>query len=129
MNFGVTEDFPAAILRVEVMMMMRAMRNSFFAICVVMLAASQVSASDPLEVRERKPGFSLAAAGMNLVFLPVRLAMNVLGAELAGVTGFLTLGNQDASGDVASMFDGTQYLSPEHVEGTEAVRFGPPQFP
>ncbi len=109
--------------------MMRAMRNSFLAICVVMLAASQVSASDPLEVRERKPGYALAAAGLNVVFLPVRLAMNVVGAELAGLTGFLTMGDHNASGDVASMFDGTQALTPEHIEGTEAVRFGPPVFP
>ncbi len=108
---------------------MRAMKKTFLAVCVVMLAASQVSAADPMEVRERKPGFALAAAGLNILYVPVRLIVTVVGAELAGVTGFLTGGNQDAAGDVISLFDGTQYLTPEHIEGTEAIRFGPPQFP
>ncbi len=108
---------------------MRVMKNTVFAFCVVMLAASQVSAADPLEVRERKPGYALAAALMNVFYVPVRLAVTVVGAELSGITGFLTAGNQEAAGDVASVFDGTQFLTPEHVEGTERIRFGPPEFP
>ncbi len=110
-------------------MMMRAMRNIFCATCVLVMAAGQVSASDPLEVRERKPGYALAAAGLNVFYVPVRLALTVVGAELAGVTGFLTGGNKEAAGDVASVFDGTQYLTPEQVEGSEPVIFGPPRFP
>ena len=109
--------------------MMRAMKNTLFAVCVMALAATQVSAADPLEVRERKPGYALAAAGLNVFYVPVRLALTVFGAHLSGVTGFLTAGNQEAAGDVASVFDGTQFLKPEHVEGSEGVRFGPPEFP
>lgn len=109
--------------------MMRVMKKTMFAACLVLLAATQVSAADPMEVRDRKPGYALAAAGMNVLYVPVRLMLTVFGAELSGVTGLLTGGNQEAAGDVASVFDGTQFLTPEHVEGSEPLRFGPPSFP
>jgi hypothetical protein len=111
------------------MMMMRVIRNGFLAFCLAMVAASQVSAADPIELRERKPGYALAAAGMNVLYFPVRLVVTIFGAELSGLTGFFTAGNQNAAGDVASLFDGTHYIKPEHVEGTEPIRFGPPEFP
>lgn len=109
--------------------MMRVIKKTVLVVCVAVLVATQVSAADPLEVRERKPGFALAAAGLNLFYIPVRFVLTVFGAQLSGLTGFLTLGNQEAAGDVASVFDGTQFLSPEHVEGSETIRFGPPEFP
>lgn len=111
-------------------MMMRAMKRALLALCVTGLAATHVgAATDPLELRERKPGYALAAAGLNLFYVPVRLVVTVFGAQLSGLTGWLTAGNAQAAGDVASLFDGTQFLKPEHVEGSEPVRFGPPEFP
>ncbi len=110
-------------------MTMRVTRKMIFALCVVLLAATQASASNPYEIRERKPGYALAAAAINVFYFPVRFMVTVVGAQLSGITGFLTAGNQDAAGDVASVFDGTQLLSPEHIEGTEPIRFGPPAFP
>jgi len=110
-------------------MMVRVTRNMVMAVCLVALAAAQVSASNPLELRERKPGMALAAAGLNVFYVPVRFTVTVFGAYLSGLTGLLTAGNQESAGDVASMFDGTQFLSAEHVEGSEPIRFGPPTFP
>lgn len=109
--------------------MMRVTRNMVLAFCLVALAAAQVSAANPLELRERKPGLALAAAGLNVFYVPVRFVVTVFGAYLSGVTGLLTAGNQEAAGDVASVFDGTQFLSSEHIEGSEPIRFGPPTFP
>jgi len=109
--------------------MTRVMKKTIFAACLVLMAVGQVSASDPTEVRDRKPGYALAAAAMNVLYVPVRLTLTVIGAELSGVTGLLTAGNQEAAGDVASVFDGAQFLTPEHVEGSEPLRFGPPAFP
>lgn len=109
--------------------MIRVTRNMVLALCLVALAAAQASASNPLELRERKPGYALAAAALNVFYVPVRFLVTVFGAELSGITGLLTAGNQEAAGDVASVFDGTQFLSAEHIEGSEPIRFGPPQFP
>jgi len=108
---------------------MRAMKRSLVVLGVAMMTATQVMAANPMEIRERKPGYALGAAAMNVFYVPVRFGLTVFGAALSGVTGFLTAGNQEAAGDVASVFDGTQFLRPEHVEGSEPIRFGPPEFP
>lgn len=104
-------------------------KKVILALCLVTLTAGQVAASNPEDLRERKPGYALAAAGLNLFYVPVRLVVTVFGAHLSGVTGWLTGGNLDAAGDVASVFDGTHFLTQGHIEGTEQVRFGPPVFP
>ncbi len=108
---------------------MRALTKWTLAVCLVVATASTAFAGDSRVLRERKPGFALAAAALNVFYFPVRFAFTVVGAELAGITGFLTAGNQEAAGDVASLFDGSQVITPEIVEGSEPLRFGPPRFP
>lgn len=108
---------------------MRAMKNAFLALCVVALAAGQAAASNPEELRERRPGYALAAAGLNVFYVPVRLLVTVVGAYTSGLTGFFTGGDLEAAGDVASVFDGTHFLTQNHIAGTEPIRFGPPEFP
>ncbi len=108
---------------------MSMIKKAVCALCFVVLAASQVSAHDDLGDHERKPGYSLAAALSNVLYVPIRLAFTVVGAELGALTGFLTAGNIEAAGDVASVFDGTQFLQPEHVEGTEQQHYDTPLFP
>ena len=108
---------------------MSMMKKTVCVLCLVMFAATQAAAHDPSDERVRKPGYSLAAALSNILYVPVRLALTVVGAQLGAVTGFLTAGNIKAAGDVASVFDCTQFLQPEHVEGSEQPHHDTPLFP
>jgi hypothetical protein len=108
---------------------MRALIKLTVALCLVATTASLAVAADTQPLRERKPLSALAAAGLNLFYFPVRFAFTVVGAEISGLTGFLTAGNIEAAGDVASLFDGSQVITPEIVDGSEPLRFGPPRFP
>jgi len=110
-------------------MRMRALIKLTVALCLIATTASTAFAGDAQQLRERKPMSALAAAGLNIFYFPVRFAFTVVGAEIAGVTGFLTAGNTEAAGDVASLFDGSQVITPDIVDGTEPLRFGPPRFP
>ena len=108
---------------------MRALTKLICVLSLVAFTSSGALATEVEELRERKPGYALAAAGMNVFFIPVRIVLTVTGGMLSGITGWLTAGNQEAAGDVASMFDGSMVITPEIVEGTEPLRFGPPRFP
>jgi len=77
---------------------------------------------------ERKPDTALGAAVGNVVFLPVRLAGTTFGGVLGGFTGFMTAGNRDAADDVWDLFQGQNILTPEIIEGKEALRFGYLEF-
>ena len=102
------------------------------AIAIVAVAAlcASAAAADELFPREeeRAPGAALAAAVGNIVFLPVRMAITAVGGELGGVTGFMTAGNYDAADDVWDVFRGQNILTPEIVQGKEALRFGYLEF-
>jgi len=108
---------------------MRALIKLTLCLCLVATTASAALAAETMPMRERKPMSALAAAGLNIFYFPVRFAFTVVGAELSGLTGFLTAGNTEAAGDVASLFDGSQVITPEIVDGTAPLRFGPPRFP
>lgn len=108
---------------------MRNLTKLGLAVCLVVTTTSAAFAAEANPIRERKPMSALAAAGLNIFYFPVRFAFTIVGAEIAGLTGFLTAGSTEAAGDVASLFDGTQVITPEIVDGTEPLRFGPPQFP
>ncbi len=81
-----------------------------------------VDQSDAFLAREPQPRAALTAALMNIVFLPVRLPLTVLGAEIAGLTGFLTAGNEHAANDVFGLVDGTQVITPAILEKKEPFR-------
>lgn len=72
--------------------------------------------------REPQPRAALTAALLNIVFLPVRLPVTIIGAELAGVTGWLTAGNEHAANDVFGLVDGSQVITPAMLEKTERFR-------
>lgn len=93
----------------------------------VLAAGPAVAADEPAAI-ERTPGAALAAAAANIVFVPVRLALTVAGAELGGVTGFLTAGNQRAAEDVWWLFRGQSHLTPEFVRGEEPLQVGAMEF-
>jgi len=87
-------------------------------------AADELFPQEP----ERSPGAALAAAFGNIVFLPVRLGITSVGGVLGGFTGFMTAGNHEATEDVWDVFQGQNILTPEIVQGKEALRFGYLEF-
>lgn len=78
--------------------------------------------SDTLAPREPQPRAAATAALMNLFFLPVRIPVTVIGAHLAGLTGWLTAGNTHAADDVFGLVDGSQFITPAMLEKREPFR-------
>ena len=80
----------------------------------------------PEVAREAHPGASALAAASNIVFMPVRVAVAAVGAELGGLTGWLTAGNTRAAQDIWGLppFDGQMYLQPEMLYGEEPLMVG-----
>jgi hypothetical protein len=98
-----------------------------FAVLVLVVTAAAASDLIPQEL-DRRPDAALGAAVGNVVFLPVRLAVTTVGGVLGGFTGFMTAGNHDAADDVWDLFQGQNILTPDIVEGKEALRFGYMEF-
>ena len=69
-------------------------------------------------------GISLAAALMNVVYFPVRLAITAVTGEVGGLTGWLTGGDVPAAQSIWSATDGQPYIKPAILEGRERLRFG-----
>ena len=104
--------------------------RSVVAFVLVMVLAGAASAQEAEAFRDREPapGPALGAAFANVVFMPVRLGVSIVGAELGGFTGFMTAGNRQAAGDVWALFDGQSILTPEILQGKENFRFGSLEF-
>ena len=84
----------------------------------------------PEQVRDPHPGAAALAATGNIVFMPVRFALTAIGAELGGLTGWLTAGNKNAADDIWRLapFDGQTYLQPEMMYGQEPLQVGELEF-
>jgi hypothetical protein len=86
--------------------------------------ADDLPTDDSGEPRQPRPREAISAALLNLVFLPVRLPLTVIGAELSGLTGFLTFGGKHAADDVFGFFDGTQVIDEHVIDGREPFCVG-----
>jgi hypothetical protein len=80
----------------------------------------------PQELTDRTPlpGPSLVAATTNILYMPARLAVSIVSAELGGATGFLLAGDADAASDVWGVFEGQSILTQDIVQGKERLRLG-----
>lgn len=92
----------------------------------VLMASGARAADDELktEAHVPNPRGALTAALLNVVFLPVRLPLTVLGAWTAGLTGFLTFGGEHAADDVFGLVDGTQVINQRVLDGRERFTIG-----
>ena len=92
-------------------------------ICAAVLAAligSTARAQEPPPiVRTHSPGLAVAAATIDLVYLPLRLATTAVGGLLGGVVGFITLGDKAAAESIWLLTDGSQIVTPDMLNGTE----------
>ena len=111
---------------------MRILRRAVIVVALVALSAGSAWAEEmrPLceQVHQPNPGAAAIAAGMNLVYVPVRFAVTVVGAQLGGLTGFLTAGDTDAARDVWGLADGEGFLTSRMVQGEESLHFGQLEF-
>ncbi len=109
---------------------MRVIRRLLPALLIVSLLSGGAQAWDeganalsPSDVRTPQPRAAITAALMNVLFLPVRIPVTVIGAHVAGLTGFLTGGNRHAADDVFGLVDGTQVVTPRMLEERRGFRF------
>jgi hypothetical protein len=110
---------------------MRAARIALTAVVGALLYAGSAHAQlAPEQNREPRPGSAALAAAGNIVFMPVRVALAAVGAELGGLTGWLTAGNRDAADDIWGLppFDGQMYLQPAMMHGEEPLQIGTLEF-
>jgi len=93
-----------------------------------LLHCGAVSADDSMSTAQRHhqpdPGLAIASALLNIVFLPIRLPLTLLGAEFAGLSGFLNAGDEHVADDIFGLVDGTQVITPKVLKGHEPFRVG-----
>lgn len=72
----------------------------------------------------KSPGAALGAAAINVVYIPVRLALSTVWAGVSCITGYLTGGDEYAAEDVWNLTRGPGYITPGMLTGREHFRFG-----
>lgn len=84
---------------------------------------------EPEEVTNRAPlaGWSLGAAAINIVYMPVRLAVTTVVGVLGGVTGFFLAGDRDGAEDVWGLVNGQTMITQDILQGKEEFRISDPQ--
>jgi hypothetical protein len=89
------------------------------------LAAPQAPVLEQIHRPGPDVGFSFAAAGANIVYFPVRLAVTTVTAGVGGLAGCLTGGDVLTAGSIWSSTDGQAFITPQMFEGYDRLRFGP----
>lgn len=103
---------------------MRRLRLLTMAMTVMALTAGEARAEEGFTpAREPQPRVALTVTLMNALYLPIRLPVTVAGAWVAGLTGWLTAGNQHAANDVFGLVDGSQFITPAMIEKRERFTF------
>ena len=85
--------------------------------------SAQVARADETDL-PRNPGAALGAAGINIVYTPVRVALSTVWALVSGTTGWLVGGNEAATQDVWELATGPAYVTPNMLAGRERFHFG-----
>jgi len=80
-------------------------------------------------VTNRAPlaGWSLGAAAINVVYIPVRLAVSTVVGVLGGVTGFFLAGDREGAEDVWGLVNGQTIITQDILQGREEFRISDPQ--
>ena len=105
---------------------MRILQRSILVMAFLVIAAGTVRAAnmDPYPEPQKPTATAAAlAATLNVVYMPVRLGFTIVGAWLAGITGFLTAGDEDAALAVGDALDGSATITPGMLTGEEHIRF------
>jgi len=104
------------------------MRNGRQIIAVTVLAAALAGTAFGQEpapiVRTHSPGLAAAAAGINILYVPPRIALTAVNAVLGAFAGFITFGDLSAAEAIWGLTSGPQVITPEMLEGTERWHLG-----
>ena len=93
------------------------------ALLVILLgAAAEAQEGEPIQ-RTHDPALAAAAALINVVYVPVRIAVTAVGGVLGGFTGFITLGDKAAAEAIWGLTDGSMVITPDMLAGTEQFHF------
>lgn len=97
---------------------MKRLQRFAMAMALALLAGGTAYAQgqDFEPLREPQPRVGLSAMVINAFFVPLRFPVTVVGAALAGATGWLTAGNRHAADDVFGLVDGTQVITTDIIE-------------
>ena len=78
---------------------------------------------DLVESYHPSTGAVLGALAINLVYVPVRFAITVVGALAGGLEGIFSVGDKDAVDKIFGLTDGSQVITPAMLEGREHWSF------
>jgi hypothetical protein len=80
---------------------------------------------EPGVVTNRAPlaGWSLGAAMINVVYVPVRLAVSTVVGVVGGVTGFFLAGDREGAQDVWGLLNGQTIITQDILQGKEEFHF------
>jgi hypothetical protein len=108
---------------------MRIWTHAIVAVGLVVLfagsAAAQRMAPASETYMEPDAGAASLAAFTNIFYMPVRLAVTTVTAELGGITAFLNAADARSARDVWGLTEGQAIITPEMLRGDEMFRFGP----
>ena len=76
-----------------------------------------------VESYEPSAGAVVGALAINLVYVPVRFAITVVGAIAGGFEGIFSVGNEEAAETIFGLTDGSQVITPAMLEGRERWTF------
>lgn len=102
-------------------------RRTIAAAVLVALLHCRVAAGDDslkTEAHRPDPGLAAASALLNVVFLPIRLPLTIVGAAVAGFGGWINAGDKHVADDIFGLVDGTQVITPKVLKGHERFTIG-----
>jgi hypothetical protein len=86
--------------------------------------AARATESEPAEGAYEPSAAAIAGAvAINVVYFPVRFLITLVGAEVGGIEGVLSAGNEHAAETIWSLTDGSQVITPAMLEGRERWTF------
>jgi hypothetical protein len=107
---------------------MRILTHAIVGVGLVVLfagsAMAQRMAPATVTYTEPDPGAVSLAAFTNIFYLPLRLAVTTVTAELGGLAGFLNAADTKSSRDIWRLTEGQAIITPEMLRGDEMFRFG-----
>jgi hypothetical protein len=94
-------------------------------VCAMGPAYRTAQGADVGERPEPEVGMAFLAMATNLVYVPVRLAVTVVTAEVGGILGFVNGGDVQSAHALWNVTDGPGVVRPGMLDGREPFRFGP----
>ncbi len=100
------------------------MKNVIVAALLSVLLAGSRPAAAATHTQGEEAGYAVAAAALNLVYVPAKAVVALGGLMLGGATGLLTGGNTRAAYAIwVPAASGTFFLTPSHIDESRPIAF------